>query len=295
MSRIIFVLIALALAGCGRLQLHKPKDPKPGIDRSAVQAAYDRELALYVAATGAAAGWPSETDCDGALWAGVACMGGAPVAIERAELAQGGIGRRPADRPACWSKELGDQGSQSSTSRDMVTGYLGCLWTKGDLPALRRFADFAQERSFVVGEPLSSGSVDLRPNLTGLLGRMIHALSGGTDDRFYRFVSYNYDAVAEDYEEHLQAEGITLQGAVDGGITDDAKGRLETLAALRPEDYLIQAVAAVYSGDFGTTVTLLLDPETPAPSYVRGDQAENYRRALWLRAARLVLDRMGDG
>lgn len=287
------LLLLVFLAGCGSLQLHKPKEPKPETNPSALQAVYDRELALYGAETAATQGWPSETDCDATLWAGLACAGGAPVAIERAEYSPGELHRRPA--PSCWTKEGGDEGARSTNSRDMETGYLACLWARRDASALKRHGDFAEAHTFVMGQPTSEPVVLLMPNLAGLLGRMIYEASGGADDRAWRIVPYDYNAVESDYEEHLEAEGIELQGDVAGGITDDAKGRLDSLAELRPDDFLIQAVAAVYSGDYDHAIDLLLDPATPAPSYVRGDQAANYRRALWLRAARIVLNRVGDG
>lgn len=300
----------MLVLGCGRLTV-KPLEPSsPGPDQvELLEQEYDRRLAAYQAATAAAAGFPSRTDCDGALWAGEACAGGAAVAIEELEHVPGERHRRPA--PACWSRELGDQGAKTTASRDSLTGDLACLWKKKDLGALQRLANYVEKNGLKIGEPLADGRVLIGTNLAGLLGRMIYALSNGQDDRPFALSFEAYPPVFEDSEQHIQAVGITLQGAVVADIrarglsadvsaialTDISPGmkvRLEELVAAQPGDYLFQAALGVYTGDFAEAARLLLDPPPP-PSYVRGDQPELFEDARWLYATRIVLNQYDDG
>lgn len=304
MKRIFLVLL---LSGCGRLSVAPPEATTPGVSEiDEFRAEYSKRLAAYDADTVANAGFPSRSDCDGALWAGEACVGGAAVAIEELEYQPGERHRRPA--PACWSPELGDQGSQTTTSRDMATGDMACLWAKRDLGALQRLANYQEKHFGKIGEPFTDGRVLLGVNLTGLLGRMIYALSGGKDDRPYALAFESYLPVDGDSAQHIQALGILLQGeAVEAikaqGLSADIsaialteispgmKTRLEELVQAQPTDFLFQAALGVYTGDFAEAVRLMMDPATPVPSYVRGDSPDLFARARWLMAAKIVLAR----
>jgi hypothetical protein len=303
------LVCAILVVGCSRLTAKQVEPTAPGPDQvEALRAAYQSQLDTYNAEMAPAHGWPSETDCDGTLWAGEACAGGAGVAIARAEYSPGEIHRRPA--PACWTAVGGDQGAKTTVSRDALTGYLACLWAQKDLIALQRLADYAEDHSFVMGEPLDDGRVLLGTNLSGLLGRMVYALSGGGDERPWSLAFEAYAPVAEDYEQHTQAVDIGLQGDVvadlrarglDAGvgaielldISPGMKARLDELAAAHPDDYLFQAERGVYTGDFSDAIRLLLTPPTP-PSYVRGDRPDHFESARWLFAARRVLDRFSN-
>lgn len=299
------LIFSLLVLSCGRLSV-KPAPPSSPEDDQVEQLGleYERELGLYNRDTLTAYGLPSRSDCDTALWAGEACAGGANVAIDQLEYSPGEIHRRPV--PACWDGT--DQGAQTTISRDNLTGYMACLWARQDLEGLRRLAAYGEAHAFVMGKPIADGRTILGVNLTGLLGRMIYSLSGGQDDRAYALAFEAYAPVFEDYEQHVQAVGITLQGEVAASIREQGlpldisaialtdispgmKSRLEELVAAHPEDYLFQAALGVYTGDFSRAVTLLLE-HPPAPSYVRGDQPELFERARWLYSARLVLKHM---
>ncbi len=290
--RTYLIATAFLLAGCARLGLNRPVEPKAVDQVVELQDAYDARLARFAAVTEPRQGWPTETDCDATLWAGEACAGGAMVAIARAEYSPGEIHRRPDN--ACWTEADGDVGARSTVSRDMLSGYMACLWATKNLPALERLADFADANGTVMGEPSTQASVYLMPNLTGLLGRMLFALSDGADDRWYRHLGYDYPDVGADYEEHLQVVGLYLQGDLAGGLTDQGLARLAVLAQSRPEDYLFQAVHGVYSGDLAPATALLLS-DIPAPTYVRGEGAALMAEAHWLLAARIVLRRANGG
>jgi len=298
--------LVVALSGCARPDTNQPEDAEPVDQAEDLRQAFHANLADFDARTSARAGWPSATDCDGTLWAGEACYAGASTNILLAEYAPGEIHRRPA--PSCWTKEAGDQGSKSTVSRDMLTGYLACLWSKGDLAGLQRLADYGEGNEWVMGKPASEPATWLSPNLAGLLGRMIYALSNGTDDRYPRLIPKEYPKVQADYEQHIQAAGITLQGAVEAelrrrglqeasllDVNDQMLERLRELAGGVPENAFFQAALGVYTGDLVEAVRLLLDPGTPRPGYVRGDSPDDFARAHWLMTARIVLSRFERG
>lgn len=245
-------------------------------------------------------GWPSKTDCDATLWAGKAKAVGLPTKLELAEYEPGQIHRRPP--PSCWNKTDGDVGSKSTVSNDMILGYMWGLWNHKDLEAFKRLAKYGEDHNWMMGEPAAMASrVLLKPNQQGLLGRIIYDLSNGTDNRSYRRLLEYYPEVKEDYEMHLQALGILLQGEVNMDVANEPSGaslvdindqmlqRLRDLVDADPKNPLFHAALGVYTGDFEQAITLLLDDTTPVPSYVRGDNHAALSGVEWLFAADVIL------
>lgn len=308
--------IFLLLTACGSVESHEAKDVAPSEQLAAL---YQTRLEEYVALTESRAGWASDTDCDSTLWSGLACAGGAPVAISKAEYAPGEIHRRPA--PSCFTGV--DVGSKSTVSNDQLLGYFTCAWASKDLGAFQRLASHGEKADWIMGEPVTEpGDVILKPNQIGMLGRAIYVLSDGNDDRYYRRLFRLYAPVEKDYERHLQAIGIALQGEITAALeagsldatvepqTDDGPtqtalslldingdmlARLQDLVNVEPSNALFHVTHGTYTGDMTRGVELLLDDATPRPTYVRsnGGLADDaFARAEWLFAARLALKRM---
>lgn len=60
------ILLPVVISSCGR-------DSLSSSERTSLQAEYNTRLAeLRTMSLGHTAGWPSDEDCDGALWAGIA-------------------------------------------------------------------------------------------------------------------------------------------------------------------------------------------------------------------------------
>lgn len=236
-------------------------------------------------------GWPSKTDCDGTLWAGLACAGGYPVKIELAEYFPGEVHRRPP--PSCWNRTDGDVGAKSTTSNDMLLGYMWCLWSRRDAAGFKRLADYGEAHSWVMGEPTAVASrVVLKPNQLAILGRALHKLG---DDRGYRNTPALYGPAVTDSEQHLQALGITLYGEVTEGnsmelvdINGNMLERLQALADADPKNPGFVTALGIYTGDMEGAVDLFLDSATPIPSYVRGNNVAAFawaERLFWLTKA----------
>lgn len=263
-------------------------------DISVLRERYETLRDEYDAETHDRAGWASERDCDGTLWAGIACSAGATVDIGRAEYAPGQIERRPS--PSCYP---GD--SRSTVSNDMFTGYLWCAWSRRDYDTIRRVANYGKAHElrigpvligWIMGEPYPehAAEVVMRPNDIGLIGRMRHKLSSGEDSPPYRTYPSVFLPVKNDFEKHIQVLSIALNGAVDGKLHEADLDRLRVMASEEPLNPLFAAVLGVYTGNMERAISLLLDPSTPIPSYVRGERRDLYATIHWLRAARFVLD-----
>ncbi len=293
-TRLYFLLALALVGGCSVFKpRHEPAAPKadPGI--VLLRQKYAVTFEALLKASDPASHWPSVTDCDGTLWSGLSLAVGEPVNLALAEYAPGEIHRRPTE---CYPAE-----SASTVSNDMLLGYLWGMWEKGDLDALQRLADYGEKNHWTMGKGDVSATV-FRPNGSGLLGRAIYALSDGKDDRSYRQVPPLFTPVTADYEKHLMAEAITLNGSVNEMLRSKNLGgglglldvssqdllRLKELENSDGTDALFGAALATYTGDYAKTIGLLLSDAAP-PSYVRG--SDTYRLVYWLKAAKLVLDR----
>lgn len=290
-SKILIIAILAVLIACGILQKHSETDASSTPATIALEVRFQTKLAELNAKADQETGWPSKDDCDGTLWAGLAAAVGAGVQLQLAEHAPGVIHRRPFT--PCWTPEAGDQGSASTVSRDMVTGYLWGIWARRDLGAAQRLADYGQANAWIMGEPASDLSrVGMGTNLTGLLCRMVDKLSNGVDSRGCKHIPEAYFPVSADYEEHIQVLAILLQGEANGGLAlMDIDGmmldRLNEAVAANPKDALYQAALGVYSGNYIASTNLLNSDSYEYPSYVRG--SENYQLVHWLFAASIVL------
>lgn len=280
------------LTSCSYFNKHEGKSTDGSLPLDELRAKYEVVYAEVESSLDQDTGWPSMNDCDATLFAGLACSIGFPVKIELAEYTPGEIHRRP--YKACWNETVGDVGSESTISRDMLTGYTACLWKSGDLEGLKRLANYGEKNAWIMGKPkILLSRVLLGTNLTGALGRAIYKLSDGDSDRAYRHLPTVYPPVSKDYERHIQVQGILLQDSVDDNnlmsIDDEMLARLKENALAFPDDQLFAAALGRFTGDQNKTVDLLL-ADTPCSSYVRGEKPELYCKINWLQAAKIVLD-----
>lgn len=291
------LLLALCLMSCSLLPGHKPKsvDEDERALASMLRDEFDLRLAAVRQLADPATGWPSVTDCDGTLWAGLLCAAGATeVNILEAEHFPGEIHRRP--EIGCYPHDLNGDGrpdSRSTISKDMVVGYVRCLWNRKDLEPLQRLADYGEESDWIMGKPESElGRVYIGvSNLPGIIGRAIDRLSEGYDRRPYRQWAPIFPPVKEDFEYHIQTQTILLEGDISGSIRSQALERLGDHVKAMPNDYLAHVALGIYTDNMSEAVDLLLDDPEP-PSYVRGDSPEAFALVHWLFAAKKALDHL---
>lgn len=303
MRSIVWISIVVSLIGC-----HKHEERSGSSSTDQLRAQFSVKMDELRRTSDEAFGWPSVSDCDGLMWAGLALAAGSQVNLAAAELAPGEMHRRPAP---CWTKEGGDVGSKSTISQDMLIGYLWGLWRSHDLSALQRLAAYGEAHEVRLGKalvgwvmgqpyPLEAARVFSRLNVVGAVGRMLYGLSGGTDDRTYRKEPTVFGPVAADFEQHLQVLSILLEGELTGeeakagllAINDSMLSRLNDLAASNFDDALFQTALGIYTGDYARAIELLTADTYVLPTYVRG--ADAYGLVHWLFAAHLVLKHHPD-
>lgn len=293
-------MILVFVLSCGPLK--KPEDPKETTKDEQLRATYQENLALAYKVFDEKTHWPSVEDCDATLWAGIAACGGVKLDLSLAEHNPGQIHRRPYQ--ACWSEKEGDQGSKSTTSNDMITGYMLGAWCNKDYEAVRRVAAYGEKHFWVMGEPFPemASRVLLKPNGIITVGRLLYVLSGGKDSRFYAVDALKWYPVKGDYERHIQALSIMLSGEIretgsfdqiPTDLREDELKRVEALAKKEPKNFLYSYILSVYSGDYEKTLTLLLDEKNPVPTYVRGKNPKAFMLAEWLLIANNTLERYG--
>ncbi len=263
-----FLLAFVCVYACDKTKKHPVKDSEPTAVTRELAVHFQEKLAAYPP------GWPSTTDCDATLWAGLALAAGAPVDLSEAEYPVAGhIQRRPA--PTCWDGN--DKGAPSTVSRDMLTGYLWGAWASKDTAAIDRLDQYGKSHNWVMGEG-DATRTGMGQNLTGLVCRMV----GGSN-----CIGSLFFPVNTDWEHHVQVLDILLQAGVSGGVDGLTLDRVREAVAFNPNDATAQATLGVFTGDYETAASLLNDPDYRAPSYVRG--AGGYELVHWLFAASIVL------
>lgn len=287
---IIVFFVAILLAACG-----KKEDPKAlplGLAEE-LKDAYAKKSNEAKETFDKETGWPSSQDCDGTLWSGLAASSlGSFVKLGQTEYETGRIGRRPKTQPSCYPNE-----SKSTTSRDMVLGFLFGTFRSKDHQMFSRFHEKSRSTNWVIGEPWPErpGEVLLNGNLIGLIGRMACKFDQGCPS--YSKIPAINSKSETDYVQHLTALFILLNGEVDEGmivttaIPKADKELLKWQSDMHPSDALFNAAYHLYEdGKFDDAAKLLLDPNYAYPSYVRGH--ENYKLVHWLFTAKLILDRL---
>lgn len=275
LARCILPLLVLLLS-CGR-----EKEKVTTVTHSELEQRYEQKLEEFrLASLDHVAGWPSDEDCDGALWAGIARAAGATwVDISAALQPDGRPTRRPY-RDCSFPDE-----SKATTSNDMITGIILGLQAVGDLDSAILLYQYGENNSWVMGYPPEMISrVILRPNGITLLSRVIYQLSDGSRDYAVRLLPMLYGPTAGDYQDHLTL--LSRLASQRSGQSSDIIEVVESaIATANPLDALAQAVA----GNLTQAALLLLNKEYKAPSYVRGHH--NYELVHWLLAARVTLDK----
>lgn len=283
-----YITLLLLLTSCATKGIIAPP-PIPSTSVEALRVAYEAKKIEAQKVFDKETGWPSATDCDGLLWAGLAKAAGvATVRLEQAEFEPGHVYRRP--KLPCWNTS-GIHEAESTVSRDMVLGYLWGLWRSDDGDALKRLREYGESHDWVMGEPFPERLSDvlMNGNLIGLIGRMSCKMDKGCP--WYKITGAVHSQETKDYVRHLSVLFALLNqevGPLLGATTDDKK-EIDWLYEQDPNDALMSAAYHMYEdGDFSESMRLLLSDSYSYPSYVRG--SDSYPLVHWLFTAKLVLN-----
>lgn len=284
-------LAVLALAiGCSKTVTSKP--PSPSTDKEKLSALYASKLKEAESLRDPETGWLARFDCDGMIWAAryAASDGVSGVNILAAEYpdAPGKFSRRPF--PACWIPGAPDpQGSATTWSRDMaIAGLLPWIWETKSLAVLQRHADYVHSHKWWAGEPVADGRAYYSPSMIGVIYKEIAALGGPADP--LALWPQIWPSGLVDYQAHLQASAIWLQGEIEGGSVSQVMiDRMREHVDEAPADPWYSYIMGKYTGDQTTTIALLLDPTMPMGHYVRCNSMAECRLAQWLWTASHML------
>lgn len=272
-SFLLFLVMSFTSSACGK------EVPVGPVLLTELQEKYESKLEeLRQLSKDHIAGWPSDMDCDAALWAGVARAAGASWVEMDAALQPDG---RPTRRPLrdCVTPDE----SKATTSNDMITGIVLGLSASGDSSSLLKLYQYGEEHNWIMGYPeWYVARVLLRPNGITLMARVLYQLTEGKKDYAVRLLPIVYGPVQADYEQHL----ILLSRIIEkraGGAQYGMEVAEKILAKTLPLDGLAQAVAGNY-----TQAAILLTGDYQAPTYVRGHPS--YPLVHWLLAAKVTLD-----
>ena len=258
------IILSLLISGCGYVDKIKPTEEVN--NNAEMLALYNERLAE---AKSWDDGWPVKDDCDGLVWAGVACMAGLDVNLELAF-----DGGRPYRTPAKTCFEEGR--SRSSISNDGMVAAIGCL----KVAKLKEMARYGENNNWVYGDPWPDGlgEVYLKPWFQGLLGRATG------ENKSYSKIPLTLVYSPEDYPAHIQTLAMIKQEQLTGGLSSENIALLKKYHERDPGDYLIRSVYARYNRGVTEPFTDVLPP-----SYVRGTGVRRLALAHWLLAAKIYL------
>jgi hypothetical protein len=199
----------------------------------------------------------------------------------------GRFDRRPP--PFCWTKELGDQGSKTTWSRDMgIAGLIPGAWCKKDLKLLEDHAAFGESTNWNMGEPLADGRAIYTPPIVGILYSTIKDLGGEISPKA-KYPSV-YFAGLDDYQAHLQMMDIWIKSDLRDEVSEIMLNRIDEHSKREAECPFYAFMKGKFSGDQSKTIDLLLASGEPKCSYVRSNEKEKSDLAEWLFVSKLVLD-----
>jgi len=212
--------------------------------------------------------WPSDKDCDSALWAGVARAAGLEeVQVDLALTWEG----RPTRLPCgdCGPGSHGyNNGSAATTSTDMMLGTILGLFVSKDRISLERMRAYADEHRGIMGVPKELvARTWIKPGTRAFLSQAIHKLGGKKDN--WALLGQLRAPNQEDYQLHLELLSYYLESLLlDGKLSKSNRKALLQEADRNPQDALAQAMA----GRNKNAVELLLNPAWKVPGYVRGPE-----------------------
>lgn len=267
MFRSILFLVLL-VAGCGRSTV--PLELPSPLQRAALQSALQ---AAQAAVPSEEAGWPSDSDCDGALWAGEARAAGITHVDVSAALQSDG---RPTRRP---HRDCGATESQATTSTDMELGIIEGLLAARDLHSLEALQVYVEANGGWAGLPADTAHVSLtymKPGTRTLLARAVKHL-GGAPAGVWASLPIVQSPPGTDFEVHLQVVALAAERQTGNWSPDDELAAAN-LCSSNPTDAAAQAVC----GHTPVAEELVLNPAWTAPSYARGAAGYTSVHKAWI-------------
>lgn len=217
-------------------------------------------------------GW-AVSECDGLLFTSLRAIGcSGDVSAFESTVEPGRWYRDP--KHACFIPDkVGEQGSDSTISKDMYVGLSAILAQTGDREAASRTVEYGNEKNWIVGEAKDAITLASKCFIVPQLQNVFRHIAGS--EQLYQ---KDEDAigVSSGFRAHLDVLAILVRGKLDGSISNLDLAILKEQAKRQPRNALYQAAKARYDdGDYGPALEILSD-ETLFPEKSLPNNHQNY-------------------
>ena len=242
-----------------------------------------RKLYCELAASRVAERGYAVSECDGLLFTSlhsISCDGPGVDRFE-SEVEPGRFFRDPSH--SCFDpSQVGEQGSDSTISKDMLIGLTAYAVAARKPEIIKRALDYGAANNWIVGDAKDPLTLASKCIITPSLRSLMQTAAGmeltdiQSDDGMV--------GIATGYEAHLQVLAILIKGKAKGSISHLDLAILKEQAKRQPRNAMFQAAQARYNdGDFSKVYELLND-EQLFPAKQLPNNHQNYcTDYLWQR------------
>lgn len=226
--------------------------------------------------------------CDGLIFSAlrnIACGPDIPIETYEDSVEPGKWYRDPDHN--CFSTTLGDQGSDSTISKDQLLGLIAyAISTKSESSKniLGRTIDYGKSRDWIIGEAKDNVTLlskcFVTPGLQSLLKDAFNFQGGSLTD-----VSSDdsLPGLSTGFRAHLDSISIMIRGKINGKISTLDLVTIKEQVKRQPNNALFQAIKARWDdGDMSKATELLLDtnhwPEKSLPTSFNHNSRYLYQR-----------------
>jgi hypothetical protein len=218
-------------------------------------------------------GW-AVGECDGLLFTALRGIGcGNDVAAFESTVEPGRWYRSPRHDYCFVPDKVGEQGGDSTISKDMYVGLSAILAHTGDREAASRTVEYGDAKNWIVGEARDAITVASKcfivPQLQNVFRKIaaMQTLAPSDDDAL---------GVSTGFRAHLDVLAILVRGKLYGSISNLDLAILKEQVKRQPRNALYQAAKARYDdGDYNPALEILSD-ETLFPEKSLPNNHQNY-------------------
>jgi len=117
---------------------------------------------------------------------------------------------------------------------------------------------------------------------------------GSVSDEYNKQLEFLKEKLGEDSKVYKEWAFFkkSVQGSSMSEINSNQFKALEGMTEKNPQNPLFWAIKGIYTGDMERAIELLLDENTPEPSYISGENEEGYWLVEWLLSYGIVKRQM---
>lgn len=265
--RLLFCLFTF-FAACGQDTEEPHFDKSPSVEIADKRALYCK----LSEARFKERGW-AVSECDGLLFTALRGIGcGNDIAAFEDQVEPGKWYRDP--KHACFIPDkIGEQGSDSTISKDMYVGLSAYLAHTKDIAGANRTIEYGEKHNWIVGEAKDAITLASKCFIVPALQNVFRKIAGQQS-----FAPESDDAIgiSTGFRAHLDVLAILVKGKTDGAISNLEVAVIKEQAKRQPNNALFQAAKARFDdGDYSKAIELLSD-ESKFPKESLPNNHQNY-------------------